>query len=195
MSLLVVKPGMLASVQDLGRHGHRQLGICPGGALDALALTLANRLVGNADGAAGLELTLGGCEIRFEQDTRIALAGEAFGAMLDGKVRFLKGGAEVLPGVEAVATPGHTPGHLSFLIHGSEPVLIAGDAISNAIVSFAHPAWPTASDHDPQQGAATRVSLLDRLAGDKARVIGFHFPHPGAGAVERKDGAYVYVPV
>lgn len=84
MSLLIVKPGMLASVQDLGRYGHRQLGICPGGALDTMALTLANRLVGNADGAAGLELTLGGCEIRFEQDTRIALAGEAFGAVLDG---------------------------------------------------------------------------------------------------------------
>ena len=53
---------MLASVQDLGRHGHRQLGICPGGALDTLALTLANRLVGNPDGAAGLELTMGDCE-------------------------------------------------------------------------------------------------------------------------------------
>ena len=84
MSLLIVRPGMLASVQDLGRHGHRQLGICPGGALDTLALTLANRLVGNADKAAGLELTLGGSEIRFEQDTRIALAGESFGATLDG---------------------------------------------------------------------------------------------------------------
>lgn len=116
-------------------------------------------------------------------------------AMLDGKVRFLKGGAEVMPGVEAVATPGHTPGHLSFLIHGSEPVLVAGDAISNAVVSFAHPAWPTASDHDPQQGAATRLSLLDRLAAEKVRLIGFHFPHPGAGAVERRDGAYFYVPV
>ncbi|HYP70323.1 MAG TPA: allophanate hydrolase, partial [Variovorax sp.] len=82
--MLIVRPGVLASVQDLGRYGHRQLGICPGGALDTLALTLVNRLVGNADTAAGLELTMGGCEIRFEQDTRIALAGEAFGATLDG---------------------------------------------------------------------------------------------------------------
>ncbi len=85
MSVLILRPGPLASVQDLGRYGHRQLGICPGGALDSVALTLANRLVGNADGAAALELTLGGCEIRFEQeDTRIALAGETFGATLDG---------------------------------------------------------------------------------------------------------------
>jgi biotin-dependent carboxylase-like uncharacterized protein len=83
-SLTILRPGMLASVQDLGRYGHRQRGICPGGALDALSLMLANRLVGNAAGAAGLELTMGGCEIRFESPTRIALAGDDFGARLDG---------------------------------------------------------------------------------------------------------------
>ncbi|MGJ7500668.1 biotin-dependent carboxyltransferase family protein [Variovorax sp. ZT5P49] len=82
--IVIRKPGVLASVQDLGRHGHRQLGICPGGTLDVLALTLANRLVGNADGAAGLELTMGGCELQFEADTRIALAGDDFSASLDG---------------------------------------------------------------------------------------------------------------
>jgi biotin-dependent carboxylase-like uncharacterized protein len=82
--LTVLRPGMLASVQDLGRPGHRQLGICPGGALDTLALTIANRLAGNPDGAAGLELTMGGCEIRFEIPTRIAIAGDDFGATLDG---------------------------------------------------------------------------------------------------------------
>ena len=73
--ILVHKPGMLASVQDLGRDGLRQLGICPGGALDTLALRLANRLVGNAEGAAGLELTMGNAELRFESDTRIAFMG------------------------------------------------------------------------------------------------------------------------
>jgi biotin-dependent carboxylase-like uncharacterized protein len=82
--IVIRKPGLLASVQDLGRHGHRQLGICPGGALDVLSLTLANRLVGNADGAAGLELTMGGCELQFEADTRIALTGDGFDARLDG---------------------------------------------------------------------------------------------------------------
>jgi biotin-dependent carboxylase-like uncharacterized protein len=82
--IVVVRPGMLSSVQDLGRYGHRQFGICPGGALDALALTLANRLVGNDDNAAGLELTMGRCEFRLETGTRIALAGDDFGATLDG---------------------------------------------------------------------------------------------------------------
>jgi len=82
--LTVLRPGLQASVQDLGRHGHRQLGICPGGALDTLAMTLANRLVGNLDAAAGIEITMGGCEIRFEADTRIAIAGDDFGATIDG---------------------------------------------------------------------------------------------------------------
>lgn len=115
-------------------------------------------------------------------------------AAIEGKVAFVKAGDEVLPGVEAVATPGHTPGHLSFMFHGAEPVLIVGDAISHAVVSFAHPAWPSASDQAPEQGAATRLSLLDRLAHDRARIIGFHFPQPGAGHVERRGDAYVYVP-
>jgi biotin-dependent carboxylase-like uncharacterized protein len=85
VTITVLRPGMLASVQDLGRFGRRELGICPGGALDALGLALANRLAGNEDGAAGLELTLGNCELRFDADTRIALAGDDFGARLDGR--------------------------------------------------------------------------------------------------------------
>ncbi|KAF1046678.1 MAG: putative protein YbgK [Herbaspirillum frisingense] len=81
----IIQPGMLASVQDLGRYGHRSLGIHPGGALNALALSSANLLVGNPADAAGLEITMGVCEIRFRTDTRIALGGDDIGATLDGK--------------------------------------------------------------------------------------------------------------
>lgn len=115
-------------------------------------------------------------------------------AAIEDRVIFIEGGQEVLPGIEAVATPGHTPGHLSFMIQGSQPVLIIGDAITNSVISFARPDWPSGSDQDPALGAQTRLTLLDRLAADKARAIGFHFPHPGAGYVERSEGAYRYVP-
>jgi len=81
----ILQPGMLTSVQDLGRPGHRQLGINPGGALNGLALSAANLLVGNAIDAAGLEITMGACEMRFTVDTRIALGGDDFDARLDGK--------------------------------------------------------------------------------------------------------------
>jgi glyoxylase-like metal-dependent hydrolase (beta-lactamase superfamily II) len=115
-------------------------------------------------------------------------------AAIEERVAFFKPGDEVAAGVEAVDTPGHTPGHVSFMVHGGgEPVLIAGDAITNSVVSFAKPDWPTGSDQDPALGAKTRAALLDRMATDRARIIGYHFPHPGAGTVERKDGAYRFV--
>ncbi|WP_034301800.1 biotin-dependent carboxyltransferase family protein [Herbaspirillum sp. RV1423] len=83
--LEVIQPGLLTSVQDLGRTGHRQLGINPGGVLNTLALTAANLLVGNPAGTAGLEITMGACEFRFTADTRLALGGDDFDARLDGK--------------------------------------------------------------------------------------------------------------
>lgn len=81
----IIQPGLLSSVQDLGRPGHRNSGISPGGALNSLALTLGNMLVGNPDTAAGLEITMGNCELRFNRATRIAITGDDFGATLDGE--------------------------------------------------------------------------------------------------------------
>jgi biotin-dependent carboxylase-like uncharacterized protein len=82
--ITILQPGLLTSVQDLGRPGHRQLGITPGGALNRLAMSAANLLVGNPTSAAGLEITLGNCELLFSVDTRIALGGDDFNARLDG---------------------------------------------------------------------------------------------------------------
>ena len=75
--LTVVEPGMLTTVQDLGRPGHTSLGVPVGGAADPLALRAGNRLVGNSDGAAGLECTLTGPTLLFEQDAAVALTGAA----------------------------------------------------------------------------------------------------------------------
>jgi biotin-dependent carboxylase-like uncharacterized protein len=81
----ILQPGLLTSVQDLGRRGHQRLGINPGGALNPLALSAANLLVGNDVNAAGLEITMGACELRFTIDTRIALGGDDFDARIDDK--------------------------------------------------------------------------------------------------------------
>ncbi len=81
----VVEPGALTSVQTAdGRPGWRHLGVPVGGAADAWSARLANRLVGNEDDAALLELTLTGPELRFHAETSIALTGAAFDATLDG---------------------------------------------------------------------------------------------------------------
>lgn len=115
-------------------------------------------------------------------------------AVLEDMINLFEPGAEVLPGVEAVDTSGHTPGHMSFMLHGgSEPVLVAGDAITHFAVSFAHPAWPSGSDQDAEKGVATRLKLLDRLAADKAALSAYHLPTPGEGRVERDGTAYRFV--
>lgn len=116
-------------------------------------------------------------------------------AMVEEVVSLFKPGDEVFPGVEAVDTNGHTPGHVSFAVHGgTEPVLIAGDAIVNVAVSLMRPDWPMASDQDPHEGARTRTLLLDRIATERMRLIAFHFPHPATGLIERKDNTYRFVP-
>jgi antagonist of KipI len=85
MSLIEVqKPGLLTTVQDLGREGFGPMGVSPSGAADAIALRIGNRLVGNAQGAAGLEMTLLGGAFGFSEGAVIALTGSDFGAMLDG---------------------------------------------------------------------------------------------------------------
>ncbi len=116
-------------------------------------------------------------------------------AYIEDRIQLFDGGAELLPGVEAVATPGHTPGHTSFMIHGgAEPVFVTGDALTHVAISFARPDWPSGSDQDPDLGAKTRSALVDRLAADRARIVGFHLPHPGLGVVERDGAAYRFAP-
>ncbi len=114
---------------------------------------------------------------------------------LEDRINFIKPGDEVLSGIEAVDTAGHTPGHLSFLVHGgSEPTLIIGDAVANTAISFAHPEWRTGSDQDPEHGVKTRLQLLDRLTAERATLIGFHFDHVGIGRVERSGNAFAFIP-
>ena len=78
MSLQVMRPGLLSTVQDRGRHGHQHLGLCPAGAMDPVALALANALVGNAPEEAALEITILGPELVFEDDALVALCGAEF---------------------------------------------------------------------------------------------------------------------
>ncbi len=81
----VLKPGLLSTLQDLGRHGYQHLGVSPCGAMDAFALRLANRLVGNRDNSVSLEITLAGAELEVLRDCEVALAGADLGARLDSK--------------------------------------------------------------------------------------------------------------
>jgi biotin-dependent carboxylase-like uncharacterized protein len=78
MSIRVLRPGLLSTIQDRGRHGLQHVGLCPGGAMDPVALALANALVGNARDEAALEITVIGPEIEFEEDSLVAVCGAEF---------------------------------------------------------------------------------------------------------------------
>ncbi|WP_116133867.1 MBL fold metallo-hydrolase [Tropicimonas sp. IMCC34043] len=113
---------------------------------------------------------------------------------MEDAMLFFADGEEILPGVAARMTPGHTPGHMSFeLRSGSESLMVLGDAISNHHVAFARPDWPSGSDQDTALAAATRVALLDQIAAMQMPVIGFHLPGGGLGRAERDGSSYRFV--
>lgn len=109
------------------------------------------------------------------------------------RVTFFEDGAEILPGVAARGTFGHTPGHMAFeLRDGSESLMVLGDSLGNPHVAFEAPGFESGSDQDPAMAAATRRGLLDQLASAQMRVAGFHLPG-GLGRVERTGGAFRFV--
>src|SRR5262245_350266 len=78
MNAVVTRAGFQTSVQDVGRTGFRQFGVSTSGALDSFALRVANLLVGNDENAAGLEITLGGLQLRFADERSVAWCGGEF---------------------------------------------------------------------------------------------------------------------
>jgi antagonist of KipI len=101
MNAVVTRAGFLTSVQDLGRTGLRQFGVSTSGALDSFALRVANLLVGNDEGAAALEITLGGLQLRFEDERIVAWCGGEFDVQIGsralpaGHVAHLQAGDEM----------------------------------------------------------------------------------------------------
>ncbi|MEO8678729.1 MAG: biotin-dependent carboxyltransferase family protein [Vicinamibacterales bacterium] len=86
MALVILRPGLLSTVQDLGRFGHQASGVSVAGPMDVFSHRLANQLVGNEPDAATIEVTLIGPEIEFETDTTIAIAGAQFDVACEGRL-------------------------------------------------------------------------------------------------------------
>ncbi|WP_408033465.1 MBL fold metallo-hydrolase [Thalassobacter stenotrophicus] len=129
-------------------------------------------------------------------DARAAFAVGAKRRMeaIEEAVMLFDDGDEVLPGIAALSTPGHTPGHMAFEVRqGTEAALIVGDAIGNHHVAFAKPGWESGSDQDGITAAATRQMLLDRLSQEQMALVGFHLPDGGMGRAEKEGSAYRFV--
>lgn len=103
---------------------------------------------------------------------------------------------EVVPGVTAIGTPGHSIGHTSYLVEsGDERLFLIQDVSNHPAVSLQHPGWHLAFDQDPVAAERTRRATLEWLADEGLQVQGFHFPFPGRGRVERAGDGYRLVPI
>jgi len=105
-------------------------------------------------------------------------------------------GKEVAPGITALATPGHTPGHSSFAVaSGSSKILIQSDVTNIPEFFLRNPDWHVAFDVEPALAQTTRHKFYDMAAAEKALVVGFHFTFPSIGHVEKDGTKYRLVPV
>jgi glyoxylase-like metal-dependent hydrolase (beta-lactamase superfamily II) len=103
--------------------------------------------------------------------------------------------AEIVPGISAIAAPGHTFGHMTVAISSNaEQLLCVSDAFLHPI-HIEHPEWYAAHEVVPEQLIKTRHYLLNRAATDKALMMAFHFPFPGLGHVVEKGIGWQWQPI
>ena len=104
-------------------------------------------------------------------------------------------GAEVLPGITAVAVVGHTPGHVGYRVRsGRDSLLDIGDSAHSSVVSLAHPEWLMGFDGDRETMRGSRQALLSALAKTHERMFAPHFPFPGVGRVVKAGSGYAWRP-
>ncbi|NPU64225.1 MBL fold metallo-hydrolase [Bradyrhizobium sp. 83012] len=114
---------------------------------------------------------------------------------LESKVTQYEWDKEVAPGITALATPGHTPGHTSFAVaSGNAKVFIQSDVTNVPELFLRNPDWHVMFDTDAAQAQETRHKFYDMAAAEKARVIGFHFSFPSVGYVEKDGPRYRLIP-
>jgi glyoxylase-like metal-dependent hydrolase (beta-lactamase superfamily II) len=114
---------------------------------------------------------------------------------IESKVTRYEWGKEIAPGITSIGTPGHTPGHTAFaLASGGSKVFIQSDVTNIPELFLRNPDWHVAYDYDPDLAQQTRHKFYDMASAEKATVVGFHFPFPSIGHVEKDGNNYRLVP-
>jgi glyoxylase-like metal-dependent hydrolase (beta-lactamase superfamily II) len=107
------------------------------------------------------------------------------------RIVFVKDGQEFLPGIQAIAAPGHTVGHTIYMITSDGKSLAAiGDLTHHQVILLEKPRIEFAYDTDSKQSASTRVRMLDMLASNRIPLIAYHFPWPGLGHVAKHGDGF-----
>ncbi len=108
---------------------------------------------------------------------------------------FFKDGQEFLPGVQAMAAPGHTVGHHIFMVTSNgKSFAFLGDLTHHAVLLLERPLMEFSYDTDPKQSAQSRVKMLTMLAANKVPVMSYHFAWPGYGHVAKNGDGFRYYP-
>ena len=115
---------------------------------------------------------------------------------LSRKVTPYEWGKEVAPGITAVATVGHTPGHTSYAVaSGNAKVYVQSDVTNIPVLFARHPGWHAGFDQDGKTAEETRRKVYDMIVAEKLPIQGFHYPFPGLAHLEKTGDGYREVPM
>jgi glyoxylase-like metal-dependent hydrolase (beta-lactamase superfamily II) len=137
-------------------------------------------------------------ESKADNDMMKMMVGGARRNLLPNRDRivFIKDGQEVLPGIQAMASPGHTVGHTCYLITSEgQSLLNLCDIAHHHVLSTELPRAAFAFDTDGKQGVASRLRIFDMLTSSRMPIVAYHFPWPGLGYIARQPVGYRYVPM
>ncbi|SDB66122.1 MBL fold metallo-hydrolase [Belnapia rosea] len=116
-------------------------------------------------------------------------------APYQGKIRQVAAGAEVMPGIRAVAAHGHTPGHTCYHISdGTAQAMFVADCTNRPELLACRPDFHVIFDFDPEMAEAARRRIYDQVATDRIRITGYHFPFPANGYLAKEGNGYRFVP-
>ena len=111
------------------------------------------------------------------------------------RIAFIKDGQEVIPGVQAIAVPGHTVGHMMFMVTSAgKSFAVLGDTSHHPVLLFENPRIEFVYDSDPKLSAKSRMRALDMVASGRIPFLGYHFPWPGIGYATKQAEGFHYYP-
>ncbi|TXN29471.1 MBL fold metallo-hydrolase [Lacisediminihabitans profunda] len=113
----------------------------------------------------------------------------------EGDLILLNGGEAIAPGIRAIATPGHSPGHMVFEISSGDDTMVCwGDLCHHHVLLLEHPEWNFVFDHDGARATDQRIRMYDFVDSQRHAVFGYHFPFPGHGHLRRDLSGFTWIP-